>query len=88
MAFLDTTARIGTLALFHPAAVARLWAIGVDIAVEHDRSIEEACAMRNIDPAHFLHDILDDDREGAPGLDWSIVRPAKGTWDPTMFLNP
>ncbi|RLB54739.1 MAG: hypothetical protein DRJ42_08310 [Deltaproteobacteria bacterium] len=88
MAFLDTSARIGTLALFHPTAVARLQAIGVDISVEYDRSIDDACAMRDIDPGYFLSDLLDDDREGAPGLDWSVVRPSKGSWDPTMFMTP
>lgn len=88
MSFLDTSARIGTLALFHPTAVSRLRVMGIDIAAEHDRSIEDACATRNIDPRYFLQDLLDDDREGAPGLDWAAVRPSKGTWNPTAFLNP
>jgi len=80
--------RVGTFALFHPDAIARMIAIGIDLELEHDRSLADACAMRDVDPRFFLLDALDDDREGAPGLDWSVVRASKGQWEPMTFLSP
>jgi hypothetical protein len=79
--------RVGTFALFHPAAIQRLVAIGIDLALEHDRLLSDACAMRDVDPHHFLLDALDDDREGAPGLDWEVVRGSRGRWEPSAFLS-
>ncbi len=79
--------RVGTFALFHPDAIKRMLDIGIDLTLEHDRSLFDACAMRNVDPRYFLMDALDDDREGAPGLDWDVVRPAKGRWEPAAFLT-
>jgi hypothetical protein len=78
--------RVGTFALFHPDAIKRLLEIGVDLTLEADRSLFDACAMRDVDPHYFLLDALDDDREGAPGLDWDVVRATKGQWEPAAFL--
>jgi hypothetical protein len=87
MASANPDITVGTFALFHPDAIQRLVAIGIDLQLEHNRSVSDACAMRDINPHFFMLDALDDDREGAPGLDWDTVRPAKGAWEPAAFLS-
>jgi len=84
----DLQTPIGLVCVFHPAAIARIKELGIDISLEADRSLSDACAMRDLDPAFVLADLLDDDRDGAPGLDWAAVRAARReTWDPSSFLT-
>jgi hypothetical protein len=90
MPSLDLDTRLGLIAVLRPDALHRLEAIGVDLALEHDRTLGDACAMRDVDARFFLADLLDDDREGTPGLlDWAAVRPARTQrveWHPAAYL--
>ncbi len=85
----DLDTPIGLVCVFRPAAIAQLKELGIDITLEAGRSLSDACAMRDLDPLFVLADLLDDDREGGPGLDWSAVRPARTkqvTWEPSSFV--
>jgi hypothetical protein len=48
---------LGLLAIMRPAAVHSFRAFGFDLEIEHERPLEEAAAMRGLDPQHVLAEI-------------------------------
>ncbi len=89
MASFDLDTPLGLLAVLRPDALHRLEALGIDLSLEHDRTLADACAMRDVEARWLLADLLDDDREGVPGLDWSVVRSARAErieWQPAAYL--
>ena len=48
---------LGLLAIMRPAAVHTFRALGFDLDLEQDRSLEEAAAMRDLDPQGVLAEI-------------------------------
>ena len=81
---IDTT--LGQIAILHPAAVPVVQALGIDLALEYDRPLEEACAMRDLIPEKVLGRIAKAERrETGEGADeaWEALRstlPRSGTF--------
>lgn len=65
---------VGLLCIFRPAAVRVLQAAGVDLSLEHDRPLEEACAMRDITVDALLDQIHRAERAGEEEADWDVLR--------------
>ena len=66
---------LGLLCILRPAAVRVLQAHGIDLALEHDRAVEEACAMRDIDVDTLLAAIARAERiSDEDGPDWDTLR--------------
>ena len=66
---------LGLLCILRPAAVRVLQAHGIDLALEHDRPLEEACAMRDLAVDALLATIARAERIGDDeGPDWDTLR--------------
>lgn len=78
---IDTT--LGQIAITHPAAVPVMQALGMDLALENDRPLEEACAMRDLLPEKVLARIARAERrQSGSESDWDVLRssiPRSGT---------
>jgi iron-sulfur cluster repair protein YtfE (RIC family) len=65
---------LGMIALMRPAAVHTFRAYGFDLDLEHDRPLEEAAAMRGIDPQLVLAELTAAEQAELPsgqyGWDW------------------
>lgn len=61
---LSTT--LGLIALMRPASVHTFRAFGFDLDLENDRPLEDAAAMRGIDPAVVLAEIAAAERAELP----------------------
>lgn len=73
----DANTPIGLLAILHPGAVRVLQALGVDLALENDRPLEEACAMRDLPADDVLERIRSAERGAADAAaDWETLRAA------------
>ena len=85
----DSNMPVGLVAVMRPDWIGTLGSMGIDLVLEHDRTLADALAMRDIDPRAVVADLNDDDRDGAPGLDWSAVRPVvreRVEWSPSALL--
>jgi len=84
--------RLGLMAVLRPTAVRPLQKLGFDLALEHDRPFEEACAMRDLDPDWVLDELLDAEvgfDQAKRDADWTIIRPSlqrQDAWEPAAFL--
>jgi len=82
----DIDTRLGQIAILHPASVPVMQALGMDLALENDRPLEEACAMRDLIPEKVLARIAQAERrEQGEGADdaWEVLRstlPRSGTF--------
>lgn len=71
----DIDTRLGQIAITHPASVPVMQALGLDLALEHDRPLEEACAMRDLIPERVLARIARAARiERGDESDWDVLR--------------
>jgi hypothetical protein len=72
---------LGSIAWKHPRAVRAFHEAGFDLAVEHGRPLDEACAMRGLDPVAFLARVFA--VEAPPAIDWDALRGAlDSAWEP------
>lgn len=80
----DIETTLGQIAILHPASVPVVQALGMDLALEHGRSLEEACAMRDLIPDKVLARIAKAERrEQGDASDWEALRstlPRSGTF--------
>lgn len=66
---------LGLLCILRPAAVRVLQAHSIDLALEHDRPLEEACAMRDLEVDALLAAVARAERSSdEDGPDWDTLR--------------
>jgi hypothetical protein len=77
---------IGLFAVLRPKSLPVLAELGIDLPLEHTRPLEEACAMRDVEPRTVL-DLVDAlERGGAyEEADWSSVKSSPGVWSPAQY---
>jgi len=80
---------LGLLAVLRPASVRVLGAMGVDLALEHDRPFEDACAMRDRNPEAVLMELARAERpaDTTSGPGWESLRRSVGEWAPSAYLS-
>jgi hypothetical protein len=67
------------VALSHPTAVHVLAALGIDLPLESERPLEEACAMRDVHVAEVVARIADLERpsSGELAIVWDVFYTAE-----------
>jgi hypothetical protein len=77
---------VGLFAMLRPKCIPVLAELGIDLPLEHGRSLEEACAMRDVEPNTVL-DLVDALERGSAyeEADWSSVKSSPGVWIPAQY---
>ncbi len=77
MTTIDAELPVGLVCILHPGAVRVLQALGIDLGLEHDRPLEEACAMRDLRVDAVLGRIARAERRDEGSFDdWEPLRAA------------
>jgi hypothetical protein len=82
--------QLGSLVIRRPAAAVVFKQLGIDLALEHSRTLEDAAAMRDLRTAEVLARITAVEKRAVSVLaDWSPLqsqRPFFSTWQPAQYL--
>jgi hypothetical protein len=82
--------QLGSLVIRRPAAAVVFKQLGIDLALEHSRTLEDAAAMRDLQTTDVLARITAVEKRATPALsDWSPLqsqRPFLSTWQPAHYL--